>query len=728
MSLMKWFRKNNKKIMAIVVIILLVGFLGGSYFSRLAQRRSGINQTIATLANGKEIKSYDIVFARQELEILKMLGIDVMLKSNINNLHFFLLGELLFPERTFSSLLMNRVKQRIRNSGLTITDKQLNDIFQAGTPRDLLWLLLTIEAKQAGIRIPNERAGAQLAQVIPQLSNNLDYRQVMSSIIQRNSVSEEQIISTFGKVLAVVVYAMETCTNESLTSSQLGRMTSYQQETVNTELVEFAANLFVDEENEPSEEILAEHFEEYKSFVPGIITPENPFGFGYKLPDMAKLEYLAVKIDDISGIVSEPGPEEIEDYYQRHRQEYIVSVPSDPNDPNSTKIPRQKTYAEVANLISEQLLQKNINSKADEIIQQAKTLTESGFEQADIDLLTASSEQIKEYAGDYEQAAEKLNEQHQIPIYRGQTGLLSFYEMMNDRYLGMMPISGQALNIIPLTQAVFAIDELQVNELGLYDIAKPKMYQNIGPAQDFTGQVVALLRIVEAQKAKEPDSIDLAIDKSTIVLDQEEEKISSVKEKVTQDVKKLTAFDVAETKASEFKQRLQTEQWDNAISDFNKLYKTEKGLPESDPNMFTLQNLTNLRRIPQAAIDALNELDSPTNQVLIETYLNKKFVDKLYELVPPEQDSLSEAPVLMESKSRMSWYVVKNISINRLYQEDYLKLKGQASYQEDYFESQNLAAIHFNPGNILKRMNFPITTVPEQPEDANTPGEPSSRI
>jgi hypothetical protein len=220
------------------------------------------------------------------------------------------------------------------------------------------------------------------------------------------------------------------------------------------------------------------------------------------------------------------------------------------------------------------------------------------------------------------------------------------------------------------------------------------MYQNIGPAQDFTGQVVALLRIVEAQKAKEPDSIDLAIDKSTIELDQEEEKIYSVKEKVTEDVKKLTAFDVAETKASEFKQRLQTEQWNDAISEYNKLYKKEKGLPESDPNMFAMQNLTNLRRIPQAAIEALSALDSPTNQVLIETYLNKKFVDKLYELVPPEQDSLSETPVLMESKSKMSWYVVKNISINRLYQEDYLKLKGQASYQEDYFESQNLAAIH----------------------------------
>ncbi|MHC4264769.1 MAG: hypothetical protein ACYSUK_02425 [Planctomycetota bacterium] len=725
MSLMKWFRKNNKKIMAIVVIILLIGFLGGSYFSRLAQRRSGIKQTVANFADGRKITNYDIALARQELEILKMLQIDIMLKSDTQNLHFFLLGELLFQERTVSPLLLNRIRQNIKSSGLRITDQQLNEIYKTGISRDLLWLLLTSETEQAGIKIPNQKAGAQLAQVITGMSNNATYSQVVNFIMQQNGVSEKKIINTFGKVLAVVIYAGEVCANESFTSNQLRQIASYQQETISAELVQFSADLFVTDQNEFSQEVLVEYFEKYKTFFPGRIGLNNPYGFGYKLPDMVRMEYLVVKIDDVSVTVSEPEPEEVEDYYQRYRQQYSTSVLSDPNDPNSLMIPKQQSYAEVANLIADQLLQREIDSKAEEIIQQAKTLTETGFEEAGLDLMTASTEQIKEYTGDYNQVAQKLSDQYNIPIYAGKTGLLSASDMMMDRQLGMMSVSGPSLSLARLTQVVFAIDELQGSDLGLLDIAKPKMYYNIGPAQDFTGQIVALLRVIEAKKAVEPNSIDLEFNKNTIQLDQKEEVVYSVKEKVIEDVKKLTAFDVAETKARQFKQRVLAEGWDEAILEFNKLYKQEKDLSESEPNAFAIGNLTNMRRMPEATIEVLKahaEGSLGAESLVEDSKKRKLFIDKLYELVPPEEDSLKAVPAIMESRPEKSWYVIKNISVNRLYQQNYQQSKAQESYREDYIESQNMAVIHFNPDNILKRMQFSALRTDVQQEDVNTPG------
>ncbi|MHC4270686.1 MAG: hypothetical protein ACYST2_00055 [Planctomycetota bacterium] len=701
MSLMKWFRRNNKKIMAIVVIILLIGFLGGSYFSRLAQRRTGIRQTLATFADGRKITNYDLALARQELEILKTLRADVILKGNTQDLYPFLLGELLFPERNISPLLLNRMKQTIKSSGLRITDKQLDAIYKTGISRDLLWLLLTTEAEQAGIRIANQRVRSQLGQSIPQLFTNVTYQQVIGSIMQRSGVPEEQIVNTFGKVLAVLIYAREVCSNENITSNQLSQMASYQQEMVNVELVRFGADLF-----------------------------ENPFGFGYRLPDMARLEYIFVKMDDVSGIVSEPEPEEVEDYYQRQRLQYTTSVPSDPNDPNSPMVQKQRSYAEVANLIADQLLQRNINLKADEIIQQAKTLTESALESAELDIMTASAEQVKEYAGDYEQAAEKLSDEYKIPVYAGQTGLLSASDMMKDRYLGMMSVGGQSLNLVRLTQFVFAMDELQGSELGLFDIAKPKMYQNIGPTQDFTGQIVALLRIMEAQKSVEPDNIDFEFDQNTILVDQQDGIVYSVKEKVIQDLKKLAAFDVAETKAGQFKERILTEEWDKVIKEFNVEYKQQKGLSKSDPNVFMIENLANLRRIPEATMDILKAQSegSPGSESLIEDNIKRKlFVDKLYELVPSEEDNLKTVPAIMESRSEMNWYIIRNITINRFYQEDYQQFKAQESYREDFFESQNLAVIHFNPDNVLKRMNFKAVLKTEQVEDVNAPSESSGR-
>ena len=44
-------------------------------------------------------------------------------------------------------------------------------------------------------------------------------------------------------------------------------------------------------------------------------------------------------------------------------------------------------------------------------------------------------------------------------------------------------------------------------------------------------------------------------------------------------------------------------------------------------------------------------------------------------------------------------------------------------YKEDVIQSQSMAAVHFNPENILKRMNF--KWVPEQAHsaDANEPAE-----
>ena len=47
MSLMRWFRKNNKKVMAIVVVIIMVGFIGGDYVRRLGQRRQGLQKPVA---------------------------------------------------------------------------------------------------------------------------------------------------------------------------------------------------------------------------------------------------------------------------------------------------------------------------------------------------------------------------------------------------------------------------------------------------------------------------------------------------------------------------------------------------------------------------------------------------------------------------------------------------------------------------------------------------------
>jgi hypothetical protein len=68
----------------------------------------------------------------------------------------------------------------------------------------------------------------------------------------------------------------------------------------------------------------------------------------------------------------------------------------------------------------------------------------------------------------------------------------------------------------------------------------------------------------------------------------------------------------------------------------------------------------------------------------------------------------------------MSYYIIKNISINRIDQSEYEKIKATEVYKEDIVQSQSMIAVHFNPENILNRMNYK----PVVQKDANAPAMP----
>ena len=99
MSLIRWFRKYNRKIMAIVVVVIMFGFIGGSYIRYLGQRRSGLHKTVAYFGDNEKITNYDLALARRELEILRLIRVDILLRRlnvpqlPVQDLHSLLLAE-----------------------------------------------------------------------------------------------------------------------------------------------------------------------------------------------------------------------------------------------------------------------------------------------------------------------------------------------------------------------------------------------------------------------------------------------------------------------------------------------------------------------------------------------------------------------------------------------------------------------------------------------------------
>ncbi|MHC4736772.1 MAG: hypothetical protein ACYTDW_20305 [Planctomycetota bacterium] len=773
MNLVKWFRKNRTKVMAVVVVVILFGFIGGTAFLQFISKRStGLHKTVAYFSDNRKITNNDIMLAREELKILEQSGVNYLL-INIGDPLFrtpdfraLLLGELLFGDRRTSPELVNVIKRTIREHNYRISDKQISDIYRV--PREIYWHCLKKEAQLAGMRVSNEDTRRMLVDAIPKIQqfNRATYLQLIGSVIKRLGIPEEKILTTFGKLLAIMRYAEASCSGEDITSSQIKQTMSWEWETIDVNFVKFDSAVFAETQSEPNQEEITGHFNKYQKFFAGTVSEENPYGFGYKLTDRVQLEYIACRLDDISAIVTPPTQEEAEEYYRKKREQFTEQVLSDPNDPNSPLTERFKGYSEVASVILKGLLQIKINSKAKSVMNEAKALTEVGLQDIDTEPGDLSAEQFKQRAGDYEAAAEELSKKYEIEVYSGQTGLLGAADMQLEDYLGKLYMSSYGENFVGLTRIVFAVDELGLSELGPFDVQKPRMYENIGPARDVLGQIIAIVRVIDAEKATEPESINQTFSASKSRFektdeqtnkgepnlppeeDLEKEDVYSVKEKVTEDLKRLAAMDATKKKAEEFIGLVAKDGWESTIENFNELYGPQDRKDESDPNVprdpnaikafdepFKLENSTKLQRISRETIGRLTVRSegNPGAPLFVneaqkwlsvnEAKIEGQFIDRLYSLVPQDSNTVDAVPLIMEFKPDMSYYVIKEIRIRRVVREEYEQMKPIQVYREEYIQFQSLAAVHYGPENILQRTNFRWVGEMKQPTDANAPTE-----
>ena len=108
---------------------------------------------------------------------------------------------------------------------------------------------------------------------------------------------------------------------------------------------------------------------------------------------------------------------------------------------------------------------------------------------------------------------------------------------------------------------------------------------------------------------------------------------------------------------------------------------------------------------------------------LNESRKNRLFVDKLSELVPADANSAPGVPVVMEFRPDARYLAIKSVSVSRLWKEDFEQTKAMQLFGEEHGQAQSLAAVHFNPDKIVKRMQFRWSEPTTPTEDANTPTE-----
>jgi hypothetical protein len=746
MHLVKWIRKNERKLMAFVVIFIMLSFVGGTALMQILERMgTGSNKAFAHFGDKGRMTPNKIMQARAELMVLKVLRGDIFCRFRTTrygapDFRSRLLGQILFPDSQSASDVNNELKQAMGQGQLKVDAAQIDNFFrQAGSNSELFWILLKAEAQEAGCMVSTLKASETLKVFISQImQGQITAAQLVESIIKNQAVPEERVIRIFADLLGILTYAEIITENEDITTSQIRAAIARNRERIDAEYVKIGSEDFVDEQEEPSEEELLAHFNRYKVFPAGETSEDNPQGLGYKLPARVQIEYLIAKMDDIEGKIESPTEEELEQFYRRnvnspnYSRLFQYEIPADANEPDGENITKTKTYAELTEQIRAILIREKRDRRADMIFNDARSIVEAGFE--NLDLNTATAEQLKSASGNYEEAAKKLSEKHEITVYSGKTGMLNAEDIASDGYLGQLAIEGRNQMPVYLGKIALAVEEAGGSSLGYFDVSKPKMWENIGPMKDRFGSVISIVRVIDAAKASEPEDLNMTFSTKGAVLaeaeTETEEKLYSVKERIVGDFKLLTGMETAKRFADELANVVKEQGWEQGLAEFNKAHskdQTDEDAKDEEAAMaegFKLDKLTGQSRVASADIEQIKKfaVDNPMAAEYARNIAeSKELVDKLYDLLPPGQTEAKEINALLELRTQGAWCLVKDVSRTAVTNEDYNKTKGMIAFQLNAARTDSLALIHFTPENILKRTKYELVqTDKEEQEEAST--------
>lgn len=719
MSLVKWMRKNNRKIMTIVVILIMVSFVGGYGLQQyLRSLGRGGGNAAAFYLDGESITRMDIDDAGNELKVLRgLLAVDLLrfrqTAMGTPDIKSRLLSQLLYPDTQVGAMISMEMKQAMSRGQLNVTSDEIDAFFRQAQGRsEIFWILLNAEAKRAGCVVSVSRGRQALKQMIPQITQGrANAAQVVNSVMNNYGISEDGVISIFSDLLAVIAYGEMVTSNEDVTTNQLRAMVGRNRETLSTEFVKFTASDYLDDQADPAEDVLIAQFDKYKSFTAGDITDSNPYGFGYMLPDRVALEYIIVKMDDVADQIDELTPESMEKYYTANIQRFSENVKIDPNNPDSETISQPKEYAEVVNEIRRILTDEKTKNLANLIINDAVELADAGYQALNME--EAAVGELKDAAVSYGDVAATLTGRYKVKPYTGKTGMLSMGDLSGDRNLGMLALQGQSQVPVGLSKMVFAIEELGVTKLGRFETATPKMWENIGPLSSRVGSDVAIVRVVDAAKTEEPADLNVSYSiKPSFagsVIDTDKQSYS-VKEQVAADCKLLSAMKVAGQRADEFAKLLGDKEWTEAVDAYNEIHKaTDDQGKELPGKKLKSEKLSNRRRSTDQDIDQARQLvaDNPMAIGYIKNMIeSKELSEKLFDCLGEEKTEVTDINKVMEFAPGSSYYVIKDISRTEVTKDDYTKTKAFAAFQVDMVASDSLALIHYSPDGIIERMGF----------------------
>ncbi len=720
MHIIKWIRKNERKLMAWLVILIMISFVGGyglqQFLMYLGQ--GGAKHVVAVYGDGKKIRAIEVQEAQEELEILKMLMVDRMLSAfsqMYSDLTPQLLELILFPDARASGELRLQLLQMAERGQADLNPEQIEAFFASHRHRpEILWLLLKKEVEKVGFVVSDAEAEGFLRQIVSGLTQNqLDPALLINRIMQQTKKSKQEIVQVFGSLVSVMNYADMVLGNYLVTTDEIRSHIARTMEKLSAQVLLLDADLWVDEQSEPSEEDIQKQFQTYRTVYPMAFSSENPYGFGYAVGRRIQLEYLLIRLDEIQKKIEKPSFEELEAYYTANLSKYQTTEPLDPNKPDAGTRTITRPFAQVVQQIRQEMDRQKAENLANSILNEARQMTDVGWDALDFEKVTVA--QLQQAAGDYTAAARQLEQKFQITVRTGKTGWLRPEDLASDSFLRRVALPTSSETSVRLLDVLMAIPE-DGKPSSVPGLPSVRIWETIGPLSGgilAEGQYVSLrgmVRVIGIQPPVMPENLTFSFDNRGVLLsDVSEPAVFSVRGQVVKDLKTLQAMEKARAQAAELIRLVEAEGWEKGLQQFYDLH-----YPQTDPNAPVL-NRPQVRTIVNQTIPSQNQVEtlrqrlampSISRDLLAGRYQNAVFVRRMAELLEPSVQNTGPMARMILVECARNVGIVKELTRQPATEKDYADNKSRMAVQRAVLAKIGLGLTHFDPENIASRMGL----------------------
>ncbi len=721
MTLMRWFRKNNKKLMAFFVVALMIAFTLPSIMFRNSGRRDPDKDIVAfsRQPNGDEteISRGMLISAERDLRILQGLGADGVSFADIlsaqqsgqeawsSDMAIYLL---LFPSSHYSQNIRSSFYQQAQKMGWLMDDEKADTIMRivGAEPNkaNTYYLLLSEETRQAGIQATEQQVDLFFKKHAAYRQQGLPLPGSIAAITKEFGISEQTLKIALANYLAILQYGRTITDCLAVSEPELKKAIRdmVEWENVTGTFVSFDARNFLSQIQDPSPEELDKHFHAFKDKKEGDFNDQNPYGFGYMLADRLQIEYLQLDLSLVKKLVDEQFAKlsaneqesQVEQYWSEHRDKFRIQLPPAEGEENAQPQYKDPEFGEIGIYAKAEMMLKH-----SQIQQEAERLLEIPKQKAQ-QQASASKNQVH---ADYSELATQSDPQN-LPITYGKSDYLSYQDAQN--YLDLKSVykivKGQPQQ--GLLEILFSCEPLHKGIVTRLEEPPVTLFEEVGPVLPHESALESgsayLVRIIAVDPAREP--VSLADDgrlgpAENIPADRE----PVLAETVKKDWKKQKAYLLAKEKALAFAPQAKTD-WQAALTGINQSLITDPNQkPEEGPIQET--TLADVKRNLEYLQQYSQYQNSPN--IFASLYRNSQLIRKSIDLFNQSAQDSPALPVL-ESPENFNCIIFKELQATPPDVAEYLRRKPIVAQGLQQQNQQLLALTQFNPVNIEKRNGF----------------------